>query len=162
MTVAARPATTAPASPAGPTGPTRPTGLAELSAEIQQFYARQMQLLDDGEAEAWAETFAEDGVFAANAHPEPFTGRPAIAAGARRATDDFAARGIRRRHWLGMLSLEPKDEHTVFVRSYAQVIETARGGQSALRASTTCADLLVRRDGRWLVLDRRIHRDDLD
>ncbi|MER6141206.1 nuclear transport factor 2 family protein [Streptomyces sparsogenes] len=160
MTVAAHPATT-PASPLGPVGPVGPGGLAELYAEIQQFYAHQMRLLDDGEAEAWAETFAEDGVFAANAHPEPFTGRAAIAAGARRATDDFAARGIRRRHWLGMLSLEPKDEHTVLVRSYAQVIETPRAGQSILRASTGCADLLVRRDGRWLVLDRRVHRDDL-
>lgn len=160
MTVAAHPATT-PSGAAGTARTAGPGGLAELYAEIQQFYARQMRLLDDGEAEAWAETFAEDGVFAANAHPEPFTGRAAIAAGARRATDDFAARGIRRRHWLGMLSLEPKDEHTVLVHSYAQVIETPRAGRPVLRASTGCADLLVRRDGRWLVLDRRIHRDDL-
>lgn len=142
--------------------PETTTGAADLYHQVQQFYAEQMQLLDAGEVEAWAETFTEQGVFAANAHPEPFTGRAAIAAGARRATDDFAARGIRRRHWLGMLSLEPKDEHTVFVRSYAQVIETPRNGQSVLRASTTCADLLVRQGGRWLVLDRRIHRDDLD
>ncbi|MES4905962.1 MULTISPECIES: nuclear transport factor 2 family protein [unclassified Streptomyces] len=158
MTVAARPAT----APAGPAAAAPAAGPAELYAEIQQFYAHQMRLLDDGEAEAWAETFAEDGVFAANAHPEPFSGRAAIAAGARQATDDFAARGVRRRHWLGMLSLEPKDENTVFVRSYAQVLETPRAGQPVLRASTTCADLLVRRDGRWLVLDRRVHRDDLD
>ena len=59
------------------TSATPATGSA-LQAEVQQFYARQMHLLDSGEADAWAETFTEDGVFAANAHPEPARGRETI------------------------------------------------------------------------------------
>ncbi|MFH8571853.1 nuclear transport factor 2 family protein [Streptomyces sp. NPDC017993] len=134
---------------------------AELYAEVQQFYARQMQLLDEGRAEEWARTFTEDGVFAANAHPEPAAGRDVIAAAARRATDEYAAKGVQRRHWLGMVNIEPRGADEIQVVCYALVIETPRGGQAALRVSTRCADLLVREDGQWLVKDRQVTRDDL-
>ncbi|WP_328746846.1 nuclear transport factor 2 family protein [Streptomyces sp. NBC_00285] len=138
------------------------SGSAVLYQDIQQFYARQMQLLDDGEAERWSETFTEDGVFDGNAFPEPAAGRSAVAAAARRAVDDFTARGIQRRHWLGMLSVEPRQPDEVLVTCYAQVLETPRGGRPELRASTGCRDLLVRGAQGWLVKHRYIHRDDLD
>nr|AEM44306.1 hydroxylacyl-CoA dehydrogenase [uncultured bacterium] len=134
---------------------------AELYFQIQQFYAHQMQLLDDGRAEDWALTFTEDGVFAANAHPEPAAGRAVISAAARKATDEYAANGVQRRHWLGMVSVEQRGEDEVFARCYALVIETPRGGQAALRVSTRCDDRLVRQDGRWLVKNRQVTRDDL-
>ncbi|MFD8492869.1 nuclear transport factor 2 family protein [Amycolatopsis sp. NPDC059657] len=137
------------------------TTTAELYFEVQQFYAQQMHLLDDGKAEEWAETFTEDGVFAANAHPEPAAGRSVIAAAARKATDDYAANGVQRRHWLGMVSVERRTEDEVFAQCYALVIETPRGGQAAIRVSTRCDDTLVNRDGRWLVQHRQVTRDDL-
>lgn len=134
-----------------------------LYGEIQQFYAHQMQLLDNGKAEAWAETFTEDGVFAANARPEPSVGRSAIASGAREAVDALAQQRLQRRHWLGMLDIQPQqDENTVRVYSYAQILETVKGGATSVRLSTTCADLLVRVDGQWLVANRQVVRDDLD
>ena len=37
---------------------------AELYAEVQQFYARQMQLLDARKLEAYADTFTDDAEFA--------------------------------------------------------------------------------------------------
>lgn len=135
--------------------------LTDLYIEVQQFYGHQMQLLDAGLVEEWAGTFTEDGVFAANAHPEPSVGRAVIEAGARRAVEDLAARKLVRRHWLGMLDVEPVDADSVRVRSYAQVIETPIGGQTVVRLSTTCADLLVRLDGKWLVRERKVARDDL-
>ena len=79
----------------------------DLYQQVQGFYADQMQLLDRGAAEEWAQTFTEDGVFAANAHPEPTRGRAAIAAAARTTSDDLAAKGVRRRHWLGMVQVTP-------------------------------------------------------
>lgn len=133
----------------------------ELYQEVQQFYARQMHLLDAGQAEQWSETFTEDGVFAANAHPEPSVGRANIAAAVRRAVDDLAARRVVRRHWLGMLDVEAITEDSARARSYALVIETPIGGSTDLRLSTTCEDLLVRHGDRWLVQERRVARDDL-
>ncbi|MEU9155344.1 nuclear transport factor 2 family protein [Streptomyces sp. NPDC048417] len=134
---------------------------AELRPGVEQFYAQQMFLLDSGQAEAWAETFTPEGVFAANAHPEPFVGRAAIASGARQAADAYAAQGVQRRHWLGMVAVERRDEDRVLARSYALVIETPRGGSPAIRASTLCEDILVREGEGWLVADRRVTRDDL-
>ncbi|WP_405845628.1 nuclear transport factor 2 family protein [Streptomyces sp. NBC_01518] len=135
-----------------------PTGLYQL---IHQFYARQMRLLDDGRAEDWADTFTADGVFAANAFPQPVVGRAAVATAARTAVDDYARRGVQRRHWLGMLSIEPRSGEELLVSSYALVVETPRDGTPEIRSSSTCDDVLVHRDGGWLVKDRRIHRDDL-
>ncbi|MDC0772592.1 nuclear transport factor 2 family protein [Streptomyces sp. HD] len=134
---------------------------AELYYQVQQFYAEQMQLLDAGAAEDWAETFTEDGVFAANAHPRPSVGRDDIARAAREATDVYAAKGVQRRHWLGMVRVEPRDADTVAAQCYALVIETPRGGQAAIRVSTRCEDLLVRSGGRWQIKERRVTRDDL-
>lgn len=134
---------------------------ATLYQEIQQFYAQQMHLLDDGRAQEWSLTFTEDGVFGANAHPQAFEGREAIADSAGRACADYAARGVQRRHWLGMVSVEDRGGDAAYARCYALVLETERGGAPVIRASTSCEDRLVRVDGQWLVQDRRVTRDDL-
>lgn len=129
---------------------------------IQNFYSRQMQLLDDGKVDEWAGTFTADGTFGANAHPAPFTGRTAIADGARKAHAALVERGVQRRHWLGMLAAEPRAEGGYHVRSYAQILETPRGGATTVVMSTTCDDVLVRgADGGWLVQARAVSRDDL-
>ncbi|WP_234425673.1 nuclear transport factor 2 family protein, partial [Streptomyces kebangsaanensis] len=66
--------------------PLRPASL-EIQAEVQDFYARQMRLLDEGRAEEWAETFTEDGVFEQNVKPEPWRGRAEIVARMRAGLD---------------------------------------------------------------------------
>ena len=134
---------------------------AGLYQQIQQFYALQMQMLNAGSVDAWADSFTEDGVFTANAHPEPTRGRAAIRAAAQRTADDLVAGQLIRRHWLGMLAMTPQDDGTVFVRSYAQVLETARGETTKLLMSTVCEDVLVREGSWWLVRDRRVSRDDI-
>ncbi|MFC8721791.1 nuclear transport factor 2 family protein [Kitasatospora sp. NPDC057198] len=138
-----------------------PAGSA-LQAEVQQFYAWQMHLLDSGEADAWAETFTEDGVFAANAHPEPARGRETIRAAAAKAAAQRAEEGIQVRHWLGMLEVRPREDGSVLALSYALIVNTPMGGSPQVHLSTTCEDVLVRgEDGGWLVRDRQVKRDDL-
>ncbi|MFD0023825.1 nuclear transport factor 2 family protein [Streptomyces sp. NPDC058382] len=132
-----------------------------LYTEIQQFYAQQMHLLDDGRVEEWAHTFTTDGVFAANAQPVPAVGREAITAAAAAATAAYAEAGVQRRHWLGMVSVESATDTVVTARCYALVIETPRGGRPEIKASTLCEDRVVRVDGAWQIEDRRITRDDL-
>ncbi|MFJ2865826.1 nuclear transport factor 2 family protein [Kitasatospora sp. NPDC087314] len=134
---------------------------AELYHQVQEFYAHQMQLLDDGRVDEWALTFTPDGVFAANAHPEPSTGREAISAAARKAHAAMDEQGIRRRHWLGMVSVRESGPGSATARCYALVIEIPRGGQAVVRLSTVCEDRLVLSEAGWQVQYRQVNRDDL-
>jgi hypothetical protein len=136
-------------------------GASTLHTEIQRFYARQMQAMDSGEVETWAATFTPDGVFASNAFPQPTCGRAALAAAARHAATEAAAAGLVRRHWLGMLTVEPREDGSVFARSYALVIITPHGGAPELSRSTVCEDVLVPDGDSWLVRERSVNRDDL-
>ena len=104
-----------------------------LYQRVQQFYAVQMRLLDEGRAEEWAATFTEDGEFGQDRRPEPRRGRAEIGGRLRKAADALADRGVVRRHWLGMLAVDPQQDGTVRTRYYALVIETPKGGPSASR-----------------------------
>ena len=132
-----------------------------LYQEVQQFYARQMRYLDEGAVAQWAETFEVDGVFAANAHPEPYRGRDTIEAGARKAAEQLAADGIQRRHWLGMLDVDEQPDGTILARTYALILSTPKGGQAGVHLSTTCEDVLVRDGATLLVRNRQVYRDDM-
>jgi 3-phenylpropionate/cinnamic acid dioxygenase small subunit len=129
--------------------------------QVQRFYARQMRCLDEGKVVEWAATFTLDGVFAANAHPEPFCGREAIEAGARKAAAQLAADGMQRRHWLGMLEVLDQPDGTLATRSYALIVSTPAGGKPTVHLSTTCDDVLVRDGDELLVRSRQVRRDDL-
>jgi SnoaL-like domain len=133
----------------------------ELHSRVQLFYAEQMQLLDAGANDAWAATFAEDGVFAANGLPAPVRGRQNIAAAARATAAQLAAAGIAHRHWLGMLTVRPDTDGVVRTKCYALVIEIPRGGSATIHRSTICADVLVPAGDSWLVRHRSVTRDDL-
>jgi 3-phenylpropionate/cinnamic acid dioxygenase small subunit len=127
--------------------------------EIQQFYAHHMHALDAGDAAAWAETLTEDVVFAQNIRPEPRRGREVVVGRMKLGAADLAERGVTRRHWLGMLDVRQRDDRTVDTRCYVLVVETAEGGRAGIRASTVCADVLVRDGGRWLLKSREINHD---
>ncbi|MFG2041505.1 nuclear transport factor 2 family protein [Dactylosporangium sp. NPDC048998] len=128
-------------------------------ARVQQFYAAQMRLLDDGKAEEWAATFTEDGEFGQDRRPAPRRGRLDIGAGLRRAADALAERGAVRRHWLGMLTVDERPDGTLHTRYYALVIETPRGGVAALHLSTAVDDVLVRHGDSYLVRSRYVVHD---
>lgn len=133
----------------------------ELFQQIQQFYARQMRLLDTGAAEEWADTFTEDGVFHQNV-AEPLTGRATIAVASRKRVDQLAGDGITRRHWLGMLEVDPQDDHGVVrTRYYALSMATGpdAGARPQITASTVAEDTLVRHAGGWLVRHRLVTHD---
>lgn len=133
---------------------------AACYAEVQQFYARHMHLLDAGAAQEWAETFTEDGVFAPPSAPEPIRGRANLAAAARAAAAGLADTGEVHRHLLSMVAVEPLDGGALRVLSYAQIIATPRGGAPRLHLMCVCEDLLVREDGELRVRERRVIRDD--
>jgi actinorhodin biosynthesis protein ActVIA len=137
---------------------------AALYAEVQQFYARHMWLLDSGAAEEWAAGFTQDGVFAPPSAPRPIRGRAELAEGARRARAELAERGEQHRHMLLSLDVEPAREPdgAVKVRSYAQIVATTRGEQPRLHLMCVTYDVLVRdpADGGLRISERRVTRDD--
>lgn len=130
-----------------------------LYSEVQQFYTRQMQLLDAGRTAEWADMFTEDGIFEVGARA--VSGAENIAQAARAVADEFAEAGITRRHWIGMLTVKPATE-TVATRCYALVLEIPRGGEVVVRRSTVCEDTLVHSGTAWLVRHRRVTRDGMD
>ncbi|MFB6555105.1 MULTISPECIES: nuclear transport factor 2 family protein [unclassified Streptomyces] len=129
-------------------------------AEVQQFYAHHMHLLDAGDGEGWALTFTEDGSFAPPSLPEPVVGRHALATGVNKAAAALAEAGEVHRHLLSMVSVEPRQDGELSVRSYAQIIATPRGGSPRLHLMCVCDDVLVRVDGELKVRERRVTRDD--
>jgi len=125
------------------------TAESELRAQVTDFYSRQMRLLDDGDAEAWAATFTADGTFIASGHQHPTTGRAGLIAAVRATHAELAASGIVHRHWLGMIIVDQRTDGTVHARSYALV-----------HRSTTCDDVLVRAGAGFAVQSRSVTRDD--
>jgi hypothetical protein len=133
----------------------------DLYQQVQQFYAAQMQLLDRGEAAAWARTFTADGAFATSVEPTATRGHEALTESVRAATAELVTRGVVHRHWLGMLHVERDGDGGLRTRFYALVIRTPKGGTPVIWRSCVGEDRLVCHDGGWLVRERRITRDDL-
>ncbi len=131
-----------------------------LYAEVQQFYARHMQLLDDGHADEWAKTFTEDGTFTAGDLPTA-KGRQILTAAVTKAHADLTAAGVQRRHWHGMVSVTPNADGSLSVRCYALVFHTEKGAATQLHRTCVCRDTLVSVDGEWQVSERVVTRDDM-
>lgn len=101
---------------------------SELYAEVQHFYARHIQLMDDGRAEEAGQTFAADcSMLSPPKVAEPLRGRADLTAGLRRMADTLAAEGVRYRRCHAMLLLEPHANGLLSVRCYVQVIKTLPG-----------------------------------
>lgn len=133
---------------------------AELYAQVQQFYARQMGLIDDGLPDEWSDTFTEDAVFQeASRLNGPLRGREAIRASCRARKERLDAEKLDFRHWLGMLDVRPQADGSLRTRSYALAMRVPRGGELDIFASVVCHDHLVLVDGTWKVAERDLHHD---
>ncbi|MCZ9342363.1 nuclear transport factor 2 family protein, partial [Streptomyces sp. TRM76130] len=100
----------------------------------------------------------EDGTFAVGSRPEAAHGRQEIVAGATHTVEQLRTQGIARRHWLGMADVSATADG-LRVRSYALVFQITAADGPALRASTTCEDLLVPDGESWLIKSRLVVTD---
>ncbi|SDD12067.1 nuclear transport factor 2 family protein [Actinokineospora iranica] len=127
---------------------TTTTGIrTDLYVEVQQYYARQMRLLDSRDLAAYADTFTEDAVFAHSADREPARTRAGILQDLVEFHRRFETDPMRRRHHFTMLDVvfcDGDEIHTVF---YALVVITRPGARSEIRASCVVTDVLVRENG---------------
>lgn len=132
-----------------------------LYAEVQRFYARQMQQLDLGEARVWARTFTEDALFDVPTLPAPVRGRAGLVEAVERARAVLAGAGERHRHVMGMVDVRERPDDSLDVRSYTTVYASVVGGASRVHRVCVCEDVLVREDGELRVARRKVTRDDL-
>lgn len=134
---------------------------AALYAEVQQFYAHQMQILDAHDTERWAGTFTEDAVLELPSLPEPVRARAGLARYVRAGAARQRRAGRRLNHWVGMLDVQPQEDGSLHTRCSALVFVTPSGGTSKVLYVCVMEDVLVRSRGKWRTAHRRVTRDDL-
>ncbi|MGA5127601.1 nuclear transport factor 2 family protein [Streptomyces pseudogriseolus] len=134
---------------------------AALYAQVQEFYAHQMRILDAHDAERWALTFTEDAVLELPALPEPVRALDGLARYVRAGAERQRRAGGRLDHWVGMLDVRPQPDGTLRTRCSALVYVTP-GGESP-KGLRVCVmeDVLVRTGDEWRTAHRRVTRDDL-
>ncbi|PWI07873.1 hydroxylacyl-CoA dehydrogenase [Streptomyces sp. NWU339] len=134
---------------------------AALYAEVQQFYAHQMQILDAHDTERWTSTFTEDAVLELPFPSEPVRARTGLVRYVRAGAARQRRAGSRLNHWIGMLDVQPQADGALRTRCSALAYVAPRGGGSKVLYVCVMEDVLVRTRGEWRTAHRRVTRDDL-
>lgn len=129
-----------------------------LYAEVQQFYAMQMQRLDRRDLDGYAATFTDDAeFFHTRGRPACHT-RAGILSDLYKFHEQFEADPQQRRHWFNMVNLEPLDDGNIQSTAYCLVVKI-RPEQKPEFVSCVVNDILARVDGELLTQYRRIDYD---
>jgi actinorhodin biosynthesis protein ActVIA len=137
--------------------PTRVLG--ELYAEVQLFYARQMQCLDAGKLEAYAATFTEDAEFSHTPGREPARTRAGILADLEDFHKSFEGDPMQRRHWFNMIDIDPQPDGTIISTCYALIVKIRPGMAPEIAPSCVVHDVLTQADDGLLNKSRRVEYD---
>ncbi|MFE1766042.1 nuclear transport factor 2 family protein [Streptomyces angustmyceticus] len=157
---------------------TVPRVTAELYVEVQQFYARQMPLLEARKLVEFLETMTEDGSIEHRPGGWKLAGRQQLLAEmqARRGdperplVEEISARearehdvayydGLVYRYWFDRMHIEPAGEDTLHVRYQAIVSMTDAAGKVSFEPTTVVEDVLVRVDGELYTRSRVVTHD---
>jgi actinorhodin biosynthesis protein ActVIA len=112
--------------------------------EVLQYYARQMQRLDDGDLAGYAATFTEDGEFSHTPGRPPARTRTGILEDLVEFHRRFEADPMRRRHHFSMVDIDDGDDGSLTATAYALVVALRPGTAPEVRASCVVHDVLVR------------------
>ena len=132
----------------------------EVYSRVDQFYAIQMQALDDGDIAGWVETFTTDGAFVSNGLPDPVVGRKQLAELARTTVARLNGKGAIRRHFVFNVIVELPADGILRTTCYVPVFDTI-DGVTSLTTSTVMRDELASSGDGLLVQHRTVTRDDL-
>lgn len=125
-------------------------------ARIGAFYSWQQELLDDGDYDGWAATFAENGELWQGHRKHPLAGRRQLSGGLRSAGERLAGTGITRRHWIGPIRVTDRDGDRLTVRFTSLVIDVPEGGEPRLSLMVDGTDVLDPSENGFLVQRRTI------
>ena len=140
---------------------TRVVAPFEVRSEIQDFYARQVQAMDNGRYDEFAETFAEECEFTPIKHQSTAYGRQAIVDKLSDFAKTMFGSGQQRRHWMSMSIVDEVEPNTYEVVSYAIVTNTKAGEPPIVHWAGDIADRLVRGDDGFKVIRREVRSDSI-
>ncbi|MFD8571787.1 nuclear transport factor 2 family protein [Streptomyces sp. NPDC059639] len=115
----------------------------DVYAQVQHFYAHQMQALDGGRFADYAATFCEDGSFQHSPGAEPAVGREAIVDELVAFHRRFENDPVQRRHWFNHIALEEQPDGSLQSTVYALVVTVRPGGKPEIAPSCVVHDVLV-------------------
>lgn len=138
------------------------TTRSDLYFEVQQFYARQMQALDSGKLEAYADTFTEDAEFGHTPGRDPARTRVGIINDLYAVHERLADDPQQRRHLFTMMDLDPQEDGSIRSTVYALVMTTRPGGNPEPVRNCVVHDVLVREDSGLRNRSRMVEHDGLD
>src|SRR6516162_6465505 len=90
----------------------------DLYAEVQQFYAMQMQRLDSLNVEGYAATFTDDAEFIHSPGQPGSRTRDGIIRDVYKVAEQFKSDPQQRRHWFNMVNLELLDDGHIKSTAY--------------------------------------------
>jgi hypothetical protein len=125
---------------------------------IEEFYARQMALLDEGHADDWANTFTESATF--STPRTSIAGRADLARTAKLGVADRSRRGVVHRHIQTALLVSGTADAPV-CSSYVLVVESGTSAAPTIHVSCVCVDEMQFRAGEYLVTRRTVRVDGL-
>ncbi|NGO74456.1 SnoaL-like domain-containing protein [Streptomyces sp. YC504] len=142
---------------------------AALHRQAEQFYARQMRILDTHDVAAWGGLFTEDATLDLPFLPEPVPARTGLTRYPRAGAARRRRAGHRLTHWVGRLDLLPGHDHALRTRCSALVHAPSDESESQAlhmgggKSLYVCVmeDALVPSRGEWRIAHRRVLRDDL-
>ncbi len=141
---------------------TTPTITTDVHTAVSLHYARQVQMLDSGRFEEYADTFTTDGEFQHTPGQPPARTRPGIVAELRRFNSRFDNDPVQRRHWFSMIDLRTRDDGALDATFYALVLTTRPGvKEPVVGPSCLVHDVLVVDDSGILNRSRRVDHDQL-
>jgi uncharacterized protein (TIGR02246 family) len=142
------------------TRPAETHSAVEDRAEIEELVVRYVTALDTLDADAYANVFAENAEF--DVTGTVYRGRDAIreiVASLEASRDASLAEGTepaRLYHVMSNTSIEIIDETEARHTSYAQTVRQADDGQFVVGFMGRYEDVIVKRDGRWQILSRKL------
>lgn len=134
-------------------------GRLEDRAAIQDLIVRYGQALDALDADAYAAVFAEDAdlSFGGNTYHGRAAIRKVVAdIKARRASQPAATPPLKMYHVITNTLIEFVNDHEARHRSYWQTVSGPSSGPFKVGGMGVYEDVIVKRDGRWLIGNRKI------
>lgn len=129
-------------------------------AEIEELVALYVHALDTLDADAYASVFTDDAVY--ETPMGVYEGRAAIRAivtslqESRARAEAAGTEPLALYHVMSNSSIELIDEDEARHKSYAQTVSAREGGQFVVGFMGRYEDVIVKRDGRWQILSRKL------
>lgn len=131
----------------------------DLYVAVQQFYAVQMRMLDEGDFEGYAHTFTADGEFTHTPGRPPARTPAGIVKELVDFHKRFEGRPVQRRHWFTMVAITEQSDGSIASTAYALVVTSGTDRVPEIAPSCTVHDVLVHEAGGLKTRSRRVGHD---